>query len=519
MKKWIRAALACVLILSFITACSNSGGNGKDGSETPPPAVSQEADTNEKDSEGKQTPQGSMPSYYSAEPATITMFIGHQPAWPYQENWPVWKWIKEDTNITVKGVPAMGDSNDTLALNIASGNMQDIVTLYMREAMNYGSQGAFVDMSTKLDAMPNVKRYLEAHPDIRARATTPDGAIYYIPNDGAGITNSTVWFYREDVFHDQGIAPPTTWEELYAALKILKEKYPDSYPFTIRHGLGTLAMLAPSFGIHATMYPDPETGKVKYGPVDDNFKELLGWLHKFYSEGLMPPDFLSFDYNRWLEFMNNDKAFVTMQYIGQIEIVNNQLKKGKLKFLPPPAGTGGKAYLPNNDFEISGLAVATDSKNVDAALKYIDYLFSEQGIERLSWGKEGETYTVISGKRSFPDKFKQFTDLRKDVGILTLGTYGQFNPESLISIVAEDEQYAYEEVRKYLYPRAIIDPTFTAEELEQNLQSPVHKYAEENMSKFILGQRPLSEWDQYVKELEDRGLQALIDLYQRGYDR
>ena len=233
----------------------------------------------------------------------------------------------------------------------------------------------------------------------------------------------------------------------------------------------------------------------------------------------MPPDFLSFDYNRWLEFMNNDKAFVTMQYIGQIEIVNNQLKKGKLKFLAPPAGTGGKAYLPNNDFEISGLAVATDSKNIDAALKYIDYLFSEQGIERLSWGKGGETYTAIDGKRSFLDKFAQFTDLRKDVGTPTLGTYGQFNPESLISIVAEEEQYAYEEVREYLYPRSLIDPTFTTEELEQNAQSPVHKYAEENMSKFILGQRSLSEWDQYVKELEARGLQDLIDLYQRGYDR
>jgi putative aldouronate transport system substrate-binding protein len=515
-KKWIHFALCGLLVLSLLAACSNNGNEKETATNTAAPP-SQQTTTPGTTGDNKKE---SMPSYYSEKPATISMFVGNQPAWPYREDWPVWRWIKEETNITVKGVPATGDNGDALALNIASGNLQDVVTLYMQEALNYGTQGAFLDLSKNLDNMPNVKRYFQDHPDIKARATTPDGAVYYIPNDGAGITNSTIWFYRQDVFQQNGIQPPKTWEELYEALKVLKQKYPNSYPFTVRHGLGTLAMLAPSFGTHATLYPDPATGKVKYGPSEDNFKLLLGWLNKFYSEGLMPPDFLSFDYNRWLEFVNNDKAFVTIQYIGQMEVVNSKIKdKGVMKFLEPPAGTSGKGYLQNTNFELSGLAVASNSKNIDAALQYIDFLFSEKGSELLSWGKEGETYKTENGNRKFIDRFTQFTDLRKDAGIMTLGTYGKFKTESLISMVAKDEQYAYEKVKDYVYPITVIEPTFTADELEKNQQSAVHKYVTENISKFILGQRSLTEWDNYLKELDDRGLKQLIELYQLGYDR
>ena len=37
--------------------------------------------------------------------------------------------------------------------------------------------------------------------------------------------------------------------------------------------------------------------------------------------------------------------------------------------------------------------------------------------------------------------------------------------------------------------------------------------------RFILGQRPLSEWDAYVSELKGKNMDQLVDVHNKAYDR
>src|SRR5690606_10534362 len=217
--------------------------------------------------------------------------------------------------------------------------------------------------------------------------------------------------------------------------KQLKELYPDSYPFMFRHGLSTLDTFGPSFGFYPEFYPDPEDpAKITFGLQNPNAKTMVEWLNRFLKEGLMPPDWLTMDYKAWTQFMATNKAFVTTQFIGQIEIMNSQLPEGNLEFMAPPIGAGDKPYLPRGGSESFGLAVASTTENLDASLRYLDYIFSEKGRDIQSWGKEGETYTVVDGKRKFNDAYKEPNDLRVISGIQTAATYGWFDFEAWLAL-------------------------------------------------------------------------------------
>ena len=44
-------------------------------------------------------------------------------------------------------------------------------------------------------------------------------------------------------------------------------------------------------------------------------------------------------------------------------------------------------------------------------------------------------------------------------------------------------------------------------------------YAESELTKFIFGDRPISQWDDFTAELENMGIRDMIAIYQGAYDR
>ncbi|WP_158560377.1 extracellular solute-binding protein [Paenibacillus contaminans] len=511
MRKWLkRRYIVSAIVLASVTATALSGCGGASGTKTEPSA-------------GTGSPNKSASSSPTAAatpaPATISLFTEFSTAWPAKKDWGVWKWVKEETNITINQITAT--SPESLSLAVASGEMPDVMSVFPIEVRKFGAQGAFLDLSKHMDKMPNVKAYLDAKPDIRARVTQPDGKIYNIINDGAGAGNQSVWFYREDVFQKNGLKAPTTWDELYATAKKLKQLYPESYPIVFRHGIGTLGTFAPTFGVLSDFYKDPTTGNMQYGIADPNYKTMIEYLSKFYKEGLFPPDWLSMDYKAWTQFITANKSFITLQYIGQIEIMNNQLKEGRLKFMAPPLGAGSKAYLPKGNYEDYGFAVASKTANLDASLRYLDFIYSKKGREVLSWGKEGETYTVENGKRKFKPVFKEANDLRREAGIQTAGAYGWFDFDAWLALVKENEQEPYVEAQKYQFPVGNILPNLTKEELDATTipSEQLYKYYATSISKFIMGETPMTQWDSFISSLNQYGLPKLLETYQTALDR
>lgn len=507
MRKSITWGITTVMATAALAGCTNPSGSSDSGSSGPAPAG---------------TPKEK----------TFTFLDYSNASWPYNKDWPVWKYIKEKTGVTLNiQVPPDALLDNALNLTVASGNMPDMLyTQSKKTADKFGQQGALVNILDYVNEMPNLKKWMQQFPTDTQNAMSSDGKMYIFPNHGIGETNRMNWMYREDIFKKNGLSAPATWDELYDTLKKLKQAYPDSYPFAWRSGLQYLRNLAPAFATGSDdgandVYYDFDKKEWRYGPIEDNFKKMITYLNKFYKEGLIPPDFLTIDTKQWQDLMSTDRAFVTVDYISRVDFYNLPMRKQNpqynLLFMPTPAGwPGGPQKNAYTQFLENGMMVTSTSKNIKDIMQFMDFYYSEEGRTLVSWGKPGETYKEENGKKQFTGGYADVSDMRKKTGLSTDGTYTWFDYDAHLSLSSPELQDAYKQAVKYdsqQQPR----PALTQQELEiiSTTGQTLQKTRDQNLAKFITGQRDLSEWGSYVDELKKIGVDKIVGVYKTAYER
>ncbi|RTE10742.1 extracellular solute-binding protein [Paenibacillus whitsoniae] len=512
MKKAGLVALHIALAITVLAGCTN-----KSGTESTTPGSS-----GKPQSSPGSTAEASKP----VEKNTFTALLETNASWPYNKDWPFWKYLEEKTGATWNVQLPSGNLQDTTTLNVASGSLPDLTFGYTPIANTYGIQGVFANILDYTDIMPNFKKWMEKYPTYVKASLASDGKMYVFPNEGYGKANGMSWLYRQDIFQKNNLKTPATYDEFYQVLKQLKQTYPDSTPFVFRNGLNILSNMAPAFDTNGGFYLDKKTNKAQFGPIEPNYKKMVEYLHKFYAEGLIPADFLTVDTKRWQDMISTNKSFVTNDYIVRIDFFNTPMRKenpdSTLAFMPPAAGfAGAKPLLLNTQAVDGGLMVSAKSKKIKEIMKMMDFFYSEDGKTMASWGKEGETFTVENGKKKFkPGLFANATELANKYGLTTLGTYTWFDFDAYKSIISPSLQSAYDEADKYMDVYSPL-PKNTQAELDtlSITGKAVNDAFQENISKFIVGQRSLAEWDQYVEELKKLGLQKTLDVYQAAFDR
>jgi putative aldouronate transport system substrate-binding protein len=501
MKKQLLKSIAVVLLLSIIVACTNQKpSNDSDGS----------SDNNSN----------------SGDTPTIKFLVNEHPSWPTNKDWLVWEQMEKGGNINLDVTIGAEPYPETVNLTIASGDLPDLIqTPNYMVGNKYGQQGAFVNILDYLDQMPNLKAWMADFPEDARRALSADGKMFVTPNKGIGETNRMLWLYREDIFKKHGLEIPQNWDELYSVSKELKELYPDSYPFGFRNGTGKIRNLAPNFGTNWDYYYDHDNNDWKYGPIEDNYKVMLEYLNKFYKEGLIPPDWLTIETDQWQQLIANGTSFITQDYIGRIDMFNITNREVDPEFtlinMPPPAGfPGGKQQDFSAHTLSSGYSVAITSENKEAVLRYIDWTFSEEGRDALSWGVEGETYTVENGTKKFIKDYPSPSELRSETGLSLFGTYTWFDYDAHMSLFSDEVKQAYETDGQYDAP-LVPEPAFTdAEQEKLSIQGEsILKHRDEEVAKFILGERDFSEWDEFVSEMKDLGVEEMTMMYAEAHKR
>jgi len=517
MKKFVAISLLIGICSSSFVAC---GTNNKTASTDKSSVSSQKTD-------GK----------LFEKPVTISLMIPSHPSYPYQEDWYIIKALKEKTNVTLK-VDAVIDSagafDTKLNLVMASGDIPDIISPIGNSIVKkYGDQGAFLDAYDKanLAKTPNFKKWADENKDYVANFSSSDGKVYMYPEKGIEEANRRGWLYRKDIFDKNGLTVPKDEKELYTVLKKLKEIYPTSYPFAFRTtGLSQFMMLSPSWGTdyqdstHQLYYNTIEKDFI-YGPIEDNFKDMITFYNKLYSEKLIPPNTLTMDTKGWQDVMSNGDAFITVDYLSRIDSFNIPLQKTNPSFnlqymAPPKGGANGVNKFAYSAAGTYGYIVSAKSKQLDNVLKYVDWFYTKEAAELTTWGEEGKTYNIVDGKKKFKPEYGDVAALRKETGLSTFGLYQVFNYDAHVSTFTKDTQTAYEQSRKYDLPM-YVSLSFTPEEQEIVNTTGVNiaKATDQQISRFIVGDRNLTEWDKYVKEIKDLGLDKLKAVYTKAYAR
>lgn len=178
---------------------------------------------------------------------------------------------------------------------------------------------------------------------------------------------------------------------------------------------------------------------------------------------------------------------------------------------------------------MSQYCVSTDCKNPELAIRYLDYLFSEEGWLLCNYGLEGTTYTLDdSGNPQFTDQI-----LNSPKG-LTPGNavYEYCMPQGSPSYLADwrtelqytpAESVAFMEVWNEVaddmyYP---MTASMSSEENSEfsSIYADINTYVNENALQFITGEKSLDEYDAFIETLTDLGIERCVELKQAALTR
>lgn len=476
------------------------------------------------------------------EPVTISIMMPSAGNWPYNEAWAAWKYVREATGVHLDMRLVPSDYQTKIAVTFASPeSVPDMMVFdYKPFADEYSSQGAILALEDFEEQMPNWKKFWSSvdtgeREQLFEVRRSADGRTYWPSQYGsAGIFGLRTWAYRKDIFEKHALQAPTTYEELYDVAKKLKELYPESYPigaeqFFQQVGQSVGPQWKPYF--EWWEYYDFDHDTWKFGATEDTMLDMVKTFRKFYEEGLMWPSFVEASAREFNEAVLNSKIFIFPHVQVRLNVLQTSIAQANPEFVlaplvPPVADTGtGIPMMSNFTADTNGYVLCNtkDEKRIQNTVKFFDWFYSDEACELLSWGREGETYRLVDGKKKFI--LEPGEDIRSKYGFQTYGLQQRLDKEAVLDYYvgdvgsAEELQMIMDHIEKTYNPAKWI--AFNAQEqaVRADLGTAIRSFAQEKISKYLMGQEPLSTWDSFVKNLNEMGVDQLLAVYQSAYDR
>lgn len=466
--------------------------------------------------------------------------------------------MAEITGIDVEFIhPPAGDETDSFNLMIAGGEYPDLIHWDWGNSFSGGPDKAIEDeiileLSDLIDEkMPNLKAFLDEYPEIRAAMTTDEGNIYCIPNvypyfdEDTLIVANRGYQIRQDWLDELGLDAPETIDEWHTVLTAFKNMgtNEDGQPITpmvsrkLSEKTSMVRTLANAWGgLDYDFYV--VDGVVKFGPIQDEFKDYLTTMNQWYEEGLINSNFSTIDGNEVNAMVINSQTGAWFYGLGAgmgafiAAFDDDESIISGIKFPVVEEGDTPKyTLLDNYPFVGLGTAISTNCENVDAALEWLDYHFSDEGIMLMNWGVQGVSYDIDeNGDPYFLDSVLNDPDgLSVDVAL------GKYAMVSQLDAIVKDHRveairmWTYDSQRaaseqfndadfSYRYPPTA---TMTAEEATEyaNIMSDITTYRDESIVRFIVGSEPLDNFDDFVQTIEGMNIARAIEIKQAAYDR
>jgi putative aldouronate transport system substrate-binding protein len=273
-------------------------------------------------------------------------------------------------------------------------------------------------------------------------------------------------------------------------------------------------------------------GKIQSDWTNPAVKDWLALMNQWYKDKLLDPEMLTQDGDKWRAKILDNKAGTACTYSLNAPQWNDQMKEkyagAEWRNVQPPKGPAGDGF-----YSIStGLlvdhqyAITKDCKNPDVVMKWLDYLYaSEEGSRLLTWGIEGQDYTMVDGKPHYTDAI-----IKHEKGSGTALWSRGIIPNLPYILPTEHlpqrfSQYAdtvsdMDAIAKFTKPALVFAlPKEEESSKYSNIVPNIKTYIQEMVVKFIIGKEPLSKYDEFAQKIKSMGLDDAIAIKQAQYDR
>lgn len=452
--------------------------------------------------------------------------------------------LEKLTNVHIDFIhPVIGQETEQFNLMIASGEYPDLIwynwASYPGGPEKAIADGVIIPLNDLIDKYcPNVAQKVTGNPDISRTMSTDSGVYFYFPYIHWNQLVRAGWTYqvRADRLKKLGLELPETVEEYHNVLTALKADAPDNYPLATMINDDARNMLrhfANAWGTDLSFYVD-DNGNVKYGPLDDSFKAYLKEMNRWYSEGLIDPEFSSMDITALEAKILNGNASMWLSGLDFGRYLIQLGDEHAITCMKFPVLNKGDLPIYNNGTiqgaQGQGIAISTSCKNPELAAKWVDYHYSQVGHNLLNFGIEGKSYTMVNDTPTFTDEIVHNPD-GKSVELALVkyamgGICEAFFHDPLVRFARfgtfEEQRTSIERTQSFDLSHKLPNVTPSADESTRlaNIMNEADTYLDECWVKFIKGQMSIdTDYDKFVETLRGLGVEEATQIYQGALER
>ncbi|MDN4600337.1 ABC transporter substrate-binding protein [Paenibacillus sp. F6_3S_P_1C] len=402
MRKIAKCSVALALSLSLLAGCSS----------------------------GNESVEGNEGSDSDTSPMTLTFFGADSNAnWNKMQD-DVGKEITKQTGITLDAEFAVSDPAQRLALIAASGDYPDLISP-KGDLDKLVDAGAMLDLTDLIEQhAPNIKK-LFGDQIKRLRYSNDDPSIYVIPTysaiDGVNFVAGAGFELQHRAVKEAGYPQINTLQDYENVIRSYLEKHP-----TDENGNKNIGMTlnADDWHIQITVtnpaaettgksgdgeyYIDPNTNEATYHFRTEGEKEYFQWLNHMYNTGLLDQE----------SFVQKNDQYLAKVASGRvIGLIDADWGYSDGEKALKASGKNDQTYghysvmlsdqYKDNRYQSTGfmagwgVGITESAEDPVRAIKFLDFLASEEGQVLNYWGLEGKQYTVEDGKRVVPADVQQ----------------------------------------------------------------------------------------------------------------
>lgn len=465
------------------------------------------------------------------------------------DEYPAFQIAEEKTGVKMTYNLSTPEATETkLNLLIASG---DLPTFFTGLDMYYvtGRAAAIedevvVDLSEYLEeCAPDYMNLLDENPGMLKSMTTDEGQVAFIAPKAA--TNYSGMCIRQDWLDIVGLDIPQTYDELAEVLEAFKSEFGCTDAIlmnskfcgdnnTLSAGYG-LNLLRGNIGSLAFEVVD---GKVELCCQGEGFQEYMSMLADWRAKGYFSSYMEVGPFNAE-QFLASDNAGV---WTGNNTTLADDWPaanySGSYDFKAVPMADVTKT--PGEAVELGGLSVTIDGEHswsvtnnctdIENAVKWLNWWYTEEGSLAGNFGREGETYTMVDGTPIYTDLILNNPDgysvwMAKNVYLGTSSPASEhparLDPrntlENEVQQSVKDVWYPENRGTAYTYYG---DMTAEESAVYAAKAGDIGTYLEEYMAKVIEGTEDINAtYDEMLQNCFDLGLQEVLDIKQAAYDR
>ena len=403
-RKVVSLMLVSAMVAGMLAGCGSDSGSSKGGSSTETGSAAEASSSGETadDADDK-------------SPITFEYFNADGK----NGNWdnPVAKAITEATGVTLDvsyPVASQGDAKEDVALMIANDEYPDMI--YAKgSATDLYQAGALIDMTDLIEKYgPNIKKMYGAEME-KLKWSQDDPGIYQLSYAGVNqktLTTGGSCQIQWAALKENDYKYPKTLDEYEKMIKSYLAAHPKTedgldmigitmsasdwhWMITLGNPAGLIADASPDNG----QWSIDDEYNVHYKHVTDEEKEYFKWLCRMYNEGILDPNFATQTDDDYIAKVASGRVVAITDaewHYSQCEATLVADGKVDQTYVGLPVTLREdqveKALLYQGTTVGWGIGITKSCEDPVRAIKFLDYLCSDEGQILYHWGIEGENY-------------------------------------------------------------------------------------------------------------------------------